>query len=156
MIYAGEPIWPDAIDLTPSNAMFAIGAVTATFSLSVLVTGLWWPAVRHVTPAGDVTALTVAAVNFALGIGGALFFWMYKGDAEGLWMWTCGHSLVQHPQVEFGSVCADMKYSFAMGWAIAVVEALVVMNVVFGCLLLRRTDGGVKLEHLGRRGSFRS
>lgn len=155
LMYAGEPIWPDAIDLTASNAMFAIGAVTATFSLSVLVTGMWWPRVRHATPLGDMVALTVAAVNFALGIGGAMFFWMYRGDAEGLWTWTCEHKLVEHPQVEFGTVCAAMQFSFAMGWAIAAAEALVVLNVMAGCFLLGRAGGGAKRGHLGRMGSSR-
>jgi hypothetical protein len=152
LIYAGLPIWPEEIDLTASNAMFAVGVATATFSIVVLLAGLW-PKVRHVTTIGDMVAGLVAVVNFSLGMGGALFFMLYKGDYEGLRTWTCNHELIRHPQAEFGTMCAGMKFSFAMGWGIAAVEALVMANVLLGCVLVTRGEG-----KLGRsiKGSFRS
>ncbi|KAF8251461.1 hypothetical protein K440DRAFT_63485 [Wilcoxina mikolae CBS 423.85] len=155
LMYGGWPIWPDTpIDLTASNAIFAVGAATATFSIVVLLAGIW-PSVRHVTRLGDMVAGGVGGVNFVLGLGGAVFATVYQGQEEGLMGWTCGHELVRHPQAEFGTMCAGMRFSVAMGWGIAVVEGLVLGNVLVGWVVVRR---GKAVEGLGRsiRGSFRS
>jgi len=61
-------------------------------------------------------------VNFTLGMGGAVFFGCTVATPEGLRTWACDHQLVQHPQSRFGTVCAGMRFHFAMGWGIGAVE----------------------------------
>jgi len=139
LIYAGEPIWPDKIDLTASNCLLAVGAITATSSLVVLVAGIW-PKIRHVTKTGDLVALTTCVVNFTLAVGAATFFWVFRSDDE-LRVWTCEHRLVNHPQAGFGTMCTGMCFSFAIAWGIAVVEGLTMANVALGCFARRRASG---------------
>ncbi|KAF8053887.1 hypothetical protein FPV67DRAFT_1461915 [Lyophyllum atratum] len=139
LMYAGEPIWPDEIDLTASNCLLAIGAITATFSLVLLIAGIW-PKIRHVTKEGDLVALATCVLNFTLAVGGATFFWMYRGDSD-LRVWTCEHRLVNHPQAGFGTMCTGMSFSFAIAWGIAVLEGLTMLNIALGCLARRRASG---------------
>lgn len=40
-IYGGREIWPEYIDMKPSDIMLAVGAVTSFFSSGILIAGLY-------------------------------------------------------------------------------------------------------------------
>jgi len=139
LMYAGEPIWPEEVDLTASNCLLAIGAITATFSLVVLIAGVW-PKFRHVTKEGDLVALATCVINFSLAVGGASLFWVVRGDSD-LRVWICEHRLVNHPQAGFDAMCTGINFSFAIAWGIVVAEGLTMLNVTLGCLARKRASG---------------
>ncbi|KAI5815284.1 hypothetical protein BZA77DRAFT_316144 [Pyronema omphalodes] len=156
-LYGGLPLWPDeGIDLTSSNAIFAVGVVTSVFSMMVLVGGLW-PRIRHVTMMGDFVHSAVAVGNLGIAVGGTVFARLYHarllrdgGQTEVLRDWTCARQEVLHPLVQFSVVCGNLRAAEVMGWGVVVVEALVLVNVVLGCVFVKRegTKGHARMASM--------
>jgi hypothetical protein len=137
LIYAGESIWPDDIDLTTSNCVIAVAAISATLSALALAIGLW-PRWRHVTREGDALAAAVAAANFVGALVAAVVQSVYRGRNVRLEEWTCAHPLVEHPQAEFEDMCSGLVISARMGCGVVVVEVLGLVLVLVGCVVVRR------------------
>lgn len=163
-LYGGVPLWPDeGIDLTASNAIFALGVVTSIFSMMVLVAGLW-PRIRHVTMVGDLVHAATAVGNLGIAVGGTVFAQMYHarplpgppndGQAQTLKAWTCGRQEVLHPLVQFSAVCGNLRATEVMGWGVVVVEAVVLVNVLLGCVFVKR-DGEKGHRRMGSIRSLR-
>lgn len=173
--FAGEDLWPEWLDLTPSNVPLALGSVISFLTLASLVAGIH-PAVchrdyvaegsascmadgskiRHISRIGDIVHMSVAGAGIILGLLGSLYFNKAKHNVPTLWSWSCSHTVWDHPQVGFGELCGDIvsglpsyllcwwsnihtwqHFAFAMGFAIAAIEMLVLINVVTGCVLVK-------------------
>jgi hypothetical protein len=141
LIYAGEAIWPENIDLAGSNVLIVVAAVASTFSSAALVAGLW-PRWRHVTAEGDVLAAAVAGANLVVQVVGAVVRGVYTRGGIGLKDWTCAHKAVEHPQAEFENMCSELVIAERMGCGVVVVEVLGLGLVVAGCVLVRRRREG--------------
>lgn len=134
--FAGEDLWPEWLDLTPSNVPLALGSVISFLTLASLVAGIH-PAIRHISRIGDIVHMSVAGAGIILGLLGSLYFNKAKHNVPTLWSWSCSHTVWDHPQVGFGELCGDIHFAFAMGFAIAAIEMLVLINVVTGCVLVK-------------------
>lgn len=53
-------------------------------------------------------ALVVASIGLPLAVIGASYLCWYKSNQETFWSWTCGHTQIDHPEVEFKMVCGEL------------------------------------------------
>lgn len=60
------------------------------------------------TRVGDVLALAVASVVLPLAVIGTSYFCWYKTNQQTFWSWTCDHTQVDHPEVQFKMVCGEV------------------------------------------------
>lgn len=105
-------------------------------------------------------ALVVASIGLPLTVIGASYLCWYKTDQQTFWSWTCDRARVDRPEVEFEMVCGEVvsrwrpewvyicvylihdflpqKFAFTMGWVVAAAESLMFINVLVGCIMVRR------------------
>lgn len=89
LIYNGRDLWPEYIDMRPTNTMLAVGAVTSFFSSGILIAGLF-PKVGFVV----YRAYRIRELTGDLG-SPCHAYWGSDGPRRGLdWTPTCSHRCV--------------------------------------------------------------
>ncbi|KAL7269074.1 hypothetical protein RUND412_008278 [Rhizina undulata] len=141
LIYNGRDIWPDPLDTMPTDLLLGVGAVTAFFSLSVLIAGVFWSKIRHVSKVGNILSTIVAVIGIAISVVGVVYLHFYKpphADTPAFNSWVCNNDKIDLPEVKFSMLCSEMKFSFTMGFAIAGTEMLILANTILGWIYLAR------------------
>jgi len=149
LLYEGRQIWPERLDMVPSDLFFVLAGVFLGTS-SALVLASLWPKVRHLTKTGNFLALAVALVNLAISLTAVVYLYTYKPAAGTwtFWKWTCDNADVNHPDIRFSLVCSEIRFAWAMGVAVVVSEFLSLANFVAAVYVVRRNS------KLARTGSF--
>ncbi|RPB26743.1 hypothetical protein L211DRAFT_846910 [Terfezia boudieri ATCC MYA-4762] len=140
----GSPIWNPNIDEKPSTILIAAGGALAVISFTMLSLSAWQK-IRHVSLLSNIVNIIISLVNISLSIFGAAFFVYYKGttDKPTFWHWVCDHG-VGDQQVQFGMLCGEATFSYAMAYVVAVLEILVVVNIVIGWVMLGKNGGRIR------------
>jgi len=140
LMAGGEQLWPDQLNLTPSNLMLGLTATVAAFNVILMALGIF-PTIRHINRRGDIVHIVVSSINFAAALFSSLYFNMAQSTpaTPTFWGWTCSRAQQsnQFPQVNFGELCADVHFSFALGIGVAIMEAMLLVTVMLGCLLVK-------------------
>jgi len=139
--WEGNPIWHPNIDEKPSTILLAAGGALALISFTMLSLSAWQK-IRHVSFLSNMVNIIISLVNISLSIFGAAFFVYNKGttDKPAFWNWVCDHG-VKDPQVQFGMLCGEATFSYAMAYVVAVLEILVVVNIAVGWVMLGKNGG---------------
>ena len=144
----GNPIWHPSIDEKPSTVLLGAGGALTLISFLMLSLSAWQK-IRQVSLISNIINIIMSLVNISLSIFGAAFFVYYKGtnDKPTFWHWVCDNG-VNDEHVQFGMLCGEATFSYAMAYVVAVLEVLVVVNIVVGWVMLGRN--GVRSRGVGR------
>lgn len=140
-MWNGQPIWHASLDQTPSTTLLATGGGLTLVSFAMLSMSAW-ARIRHVTLLSNLLNIGISLFNICVAIFGAAFFVYYRGTPEEptFWHWVCAHG-VDDEQVQFGMLCREATFSYGMAYVVAVVEVLVLVNIVVGWVMLGKNGG---------------
>ncbi|RPB13701.1 hypothetical protein P167DRAFT_93553 [Morchella conica CCBAS932] len=144
LLYAGQDIWPEYLDMRPSDTLLAVGCVTSFFSGGLLIAGIF-PKIRHITRLSDILSLIVAVIGLPLAVFGACFLYWYNNNYHTFWTWSCDNRKIDHPEAQFRVVCGEIGFAFSMSWLVAAAESLMIINVIVGCIVVKRKNGETRL-----------
>jgi len=139
--WEGKPIWHPNIDQKPSTILLAAGGALAVISFIMLSLSAWQK-IRYVSFLSNIVNIVISILNISLSIFGAAFFVSSKGttDKPTFWHWVCDHG-VEDQQVHFRMLCGEATFSYVMAYVVAVLEVLVVVNIIMGWVMLGRNGG---------------
>lgn len=141
LFFNNEPIWHPNLDMKPSNILLGIGGGLAVISSAMLALSCW-AKIRQVSLVSNLTNLAISMLNIVLAIFAGAYFVYYKGTpgAPTFWHWVCDQG-VEEDTVQFGMLCGETRFSYAMAYVITVLEVLVIVNIVVGWVMLGKNGG---------------
>ncbi|KAH0610519.1 uncharacterized protein H6S33_012046 [Morchella sextelata] len=93
----------------------------------------------------DILSLIVAVIGLPLAVFGACFLYWYNNNYHTFWTWSCDNRKIDHPEAQFKVVCGEIGFAFSMSWLVAAAESLMIINVIVGCIVVKRKNGETRL-----------